>query len=85
MPVAIEGRVAAVVGLGDPIRDESPQALALLGRLGWRVRILSGDHPDVVAAVAARLGLTRSGRPRRALPGGESGLRAAGRARPGRW
>ena len=56
--VAVDGCVAAVVGLDDPIRDESPQALALLGKLGWQVRILSGDHADVVAAVAARLGLS---------------------------
>jgi Cu2+-exporting ATPase len=55
--VGVDGRCTAVIGLGDPIGDDVPQALDRLRRLGWTVRILSGDHPDVVAAVGNRLGV----------------------------
>jgi len=53
--VAVDGRCTAVVGLGDPIREDAADALAELRRLGWDIRMLSGDHPEVVAAVAQRL------------------------------
>jgi P-type E1-E2 ATPase len=53
--VAADGRCVAVAGLGDPIREDTASALAELRRLGWTIRILSGDHPDVVAAVAEQL------------------------------
>lgn len=54
---AIDGSVAAVVGLGDPLRDGVAEAVGALRRLGWRVRILSGDHPRLVAAVGRVLGI----------------------------
>ncbi len=44
-----------MIGLGDPIRDDAPAAIRNLRQLGYTVHILSGDHPDVVAAVAERL------------------------------
>ena len=53
--VAADGRCVAVAGLGDPIREDAAPALAELRRLGWTIRILSGDHPEVVAAVAEQL------------------------------
>jgi Cu2+-exporting ATPase len=55
--VAINGRAAAVVGLGDPLRPDSADAVDRLRQLGWKVRILSGDHSDVVAAIGQRLGV----------------------------
>jgi Cu2+-exporting ATPase len=58
--VASEGRIVAALGLGDAIRDDVPQAIATLRERGWDMRILSGDHPDVVAHVAAKLGIPAS-------------------------
>ncbi|MFN7559470.1 MAG: heavy metal translocating P-type ATPase [bacterium] len=55
--IAIDGRIAAAAALGDALRDEAPQAVAALQRIGWVVRILSGDHPAVVAGIARQLGL----------------------------
>ncbi len=59
-PVVIErgGVVVGVVAVADRIRDEAPEVLARLRRLGLSIALRSGDHPNVVAAVAARLGLT---------------------------
>jgi len=55
--VAVDGRVRAVAGLGDPLRDDAVAAVAELRARGWKVGILSGDHPAVVAAVGRALGL----------------------------
>jgi len=54
---AASGVASAVAGLGDPIRPDSAGAVAGLVRRGWRVELLSGDHPEVVRAVAAQVGL----------------------------
>lgn len=55
--VAVNGQVEAVAGLGDAVRPDAAEAVAGLRRLGWRVSILSGDDPRVVAAVAAQVGI----------------------------
>jgi P-type Cu2+ transporter len=53
--VAVEGRVVAVAGLGDPLRPDVAQLLDGLRELGWKIRILSGDDPQVVATIGQRL------------------------------
>ena len=55
--VAVDGRVAGVAGIGDALRPDARRTIEKLRARGVRVRILSGDHPDVVARVAASLGL----------------------------
>jgi len=55
--VAVSGRLAGVAGIGDRLRADSRATVATLVSRGIRVRILSGDHPDVVARVGAALGL----------------------------
>jgi Cu2+-exporting ATPase len=55
--IARNGAACAVAGFGDPVRDDAPAIIARLQREGWQVRIISGDHPQVVHAVGAQLGL----------------------------
>jgi Cu2+-exporting ATPase len=55
--VAVDGEVVARATFGDPLRAESRSAVGALRAAGWDVRILSGDAPPVVAAVASALGL----------------------------
>jgi P-type E1-E2 ATPase len=55
--VAVDGHTVAVAGMGDPLRPETRATVAALARDGWRLEVLSGDHPDVVRAVAERAGL----------------------------
>lgn len=57
--VAVDGRLVAAAALGDPIREEAKSVLDALRRRGWRVGLLSGDHPQVVARAAALLGIPR--------------------------
>lgn len=55
--VAVDGEVAATVALGDPLRDGSTSLLDELRDRGIAVTMLSGDHPEVVSAVARKLDL----------------------------
>lgn len=58
--VAVDGTVVAGVGLGDPIRGDAQASIDHLRAAGWDVRILSGDHPQVVSSVAAALGVPQA-------------------------
>jgi Cu2+-exporting ATPase len=55
--VSIDGRVRGVAGFGDPLREDSKAAIDRLRAMGFRIGILSGDHPAVAAAVGRALGL----------------------------
>jgi Cu2+-exporting ATPase len=55
--VAVDGRVAGVAGIGDALRADARDTVAALRDRGLRVRILSGDHPEIVARLALRLGV----------------------------
>lgn len=54
--VAVNGAIVGTAGFGDPIRTDARAVLDTLRRAGWRLRILSGDSPDVVASVGDQLG-----------------------------
>ena len=45
------------MGIGDPLRGDTAESLAAMSARGWRLEILSGDHPAVVQSVARALGL----------------------------
>jgi Cu2+-exporting ATPase len=49
--------VSGVAGIGDRLRSDARATVEALKARGIRVRILSGDQPEVVARVGARLGL----------------------------
>lgn len=55
--VAVNGVARAVAVFADPIRPDAAEALAEMSRMGHRLAIESGDHPLVVARVAAELGV----------------------------
>jgi P-type Cu+ transporter len=56
--VGVDGRPAGVIGIADPIKATTPQALAALKEAGIRVIMLTGDNRTTAEAVARRLGIT---------------------------
>jgi Cu2+-exporting ATPase len=54
--VAVDGRLEARAAFGDPVRADARATIDALRARGWRLALLSGDHPDVVARVGADLG-----------------------------
>jgi Cu2+-exporting ATPase len=55
--VSVDGELAAIAGIGDPLRPDARETVERLRALGWQLEILSGDHPSVVARVARSLGI----------------------------
>jgi Cu2+-exporting ATPase len=55
--VAVDGRVVAAAGFGDPLRVDAAAALDRVRALGWRPGILSGDDARIARAAGDRLGL----------------------------
>jgi len=55
--IAAGGQAVGVLGLADPPRPDAAEAVARLRRLGLRVALVSGDHPDAVRLAAARAGI----------------------------
>lgn len=55
--IAVDGRVITLLGLSDPLRAGAKQVVQQLIHSGWKLGILSGDHPDIVRKVAQQLGL----------------------------
>ena len=64
-------RPAALVILGDRPRPDAADTLRYFAEQDVTVKVISGDHPATVAAIAARLGLEGAGDPvdARSLPG----------------
>ncbi|MBV9123564.1 MAG: heavy metal translocating P-type ATPase [Planctomycetes bacterium] len=57
MLVAVDGRVAGLVGVADPVRPSTPEAIRLLHQEGLRIIMLTGDSRTTAEAVARRLGI----------------------------
>jgi len=57
MFVVLEGRVAGLVSVADPVKETTPAALKELHRLGFRIIMATGDNERTAKAVAARLGI----------------------------
>lgn len=55
--VAVDGTLVATIRLADQLRSDAPETLRQLESGGVDVRILSGDHANVVQTVADQLGL----------------------------
>ncbi|HEX9572303.1 MAG TPA: heavy metal translocating P-type ATPase, partial [Burkholderiales bacterium] len=52
-----EGRIAGILGVADPIKASTPEALKALAEEGIRVVMLTGDNEVTAKAVAERLGI----------------------------
>ncbi|RDJ21358.1 Cu(2+)-exporting ATPase [Bosea caraganae] len=54
---AVDGRLAAIVAIADPIKETTPDAIAALHKLGLRVAMVTGDNRRTAEAIAKRLGI----------------------------
>ena len=57
MLVAIEGRLAGLLAVADPVKDSAAEAIAELHRMGLRIVMLTGDNRRTAETVAAGLGI----------------------------
>jgi Cu+-exporting ATPase len=54
---AIDGKLAAILAVADPIKETTPQAIAALHGLGLKVAMITGDNRRTAAAIARKLGI----------------------------
>jgi P-type Cu+ transporter len=54
---AVDGKVAAILAVADPIKDTTPEAVRLLKAEGVRLIMLSGDSQRTAEAVGRQLGI----------------------------
>ena len=57
MFVAVDGRIGGLVGVADPIKETTPDAIRELHEEGIRIVMLTGDNPTTANAVGRRLGI----------------------------
>ena len=55
--VAVDGRLAAVLGIADPIKDGSAEAVRQLRERGLAVALVTGDNRRTADAIARELGI----------------------------
>lgn len=54
---AIDGRLAAIIAVADPIKETTPEAIKALHSLGLKVAMITGDNAATAAAIAKQLGI----------------------------
>ncbi len=54
---AIDGRLAAIIAVSDPIKPTTPEAIRALHDLGIKVAMITGDNRRTAEAVARKLGI----------------------------
>ena len=54
---ALDGRLAAIIAVADPIKDSTPAAIAALHALGLKVVMVTGDNRHTAEAIARQLGI----------------------------
>ena len=55
--MGVDGRIAAIFAIADPVKPSTPEALAALKAQGIRVVMLTGDNWTTAKAVARQLGI----------------------------
>jgi Cu+-exporting ATPase len=56
--VAVNGKACGVIGIADPVKPTTPEALKALAADGVRIVMLTGDNRTTAEAIARRLGLS---------------------------
>jgi Cu+-exporting ATPase len=57
MHLVVDGAVAGLIAVADPVKETTPAAIAALRAAGLRIVMLTGDNRTTAAAVADRLGI----------------------------
>jgi heavy metal translocating P-type ATPase len=55
--VAVDGRLAAIVAVADPLKPGTPAAIKAFHALGLKVAMITGDNRRTAEAIARRLGI----------------------------
>jgi Cu+-exporting ATPase len=59
MLVALDGKPAGIIGVMDPVKESTPEAIEALHKEGIEIVMLTGDNETTAQAVAKKLGIDR--------------------------
>jgi P-type Cu+ transporter len=54
---AVDGKLAAVIAVADPVKPTTPEAIRALHALGLKVAMITGDNAGAAQAIARQLGI----------------------------
>ncbi|MCV6598135.1 MAG: heavy metal translocating P-type ATPase [Mangrovicoccus sp.] len=54
---AVEGQLAAILAVSDPIKASTPKAIAALHQMGVKTAMITGDNQQTAQAIARKLGI----------------------------
>lgn len=57
MFVVVDGGIAGLIAVADPVKETTPAAIAKLHKLGFKIIMATGDNERTARAVGARLGI----------------------------
>jgi Cu+-exporting ATPase len=57
MLLALDGRIAGILAVSDPVKESTPEAIRQLHEEGIRIVMLTGDHRSTAERVARGLGI----------------------------
>jgi len=57
MLVAVDGKVAGIIGVADTLKDGSADAIQTLHRMGLRVAMITGDNHQTAEAIGKQVGV----------------------------
>jgi Cu+-exporting ATPase len=57
MFIGVDGKLAGLIGVADPIKESTPEAIRALHGEGIRIVMLTGDSETTAEAVAKELGI----------------------------
>jgi len=57
---AIDGKALGLIGVADPVKESTPEAIAALKRIGVKLVMLTGDSRRTADAVARQLGIDQA-------------------------
>jgi Cu+-exporting ATPase len=57
--IAVGGGAAGVIGISDPLKDHSKEAVSELAKMGIRVAMITGDNEKTASAIARQIGIER--------------------------
>jgi Cu+-exporting ATPase len=77
--VSIDSKIAGLLGIADPLKDGSIEAIRELYDLGLDVALITGDHEATAQAIAKEVGISQNGRGdslvrSQVLPGEKAGV-----------
>ncbi len=55
--IADETGQIGVLGIGDPLREDTIEAILALQTRGWELHLCSGDHPEIAVQIAREVGI----------------------------